>query len=55
MLKEQKVQALLETEDSWSTMWLKFDQQIYPFDKNFKAVSNYVINNSIINNKKGAK
>ena len=52
-LKDQRVQSLLETEDSWSTMWLKFDQEIYPFDKNFKAVSNYVINNSIIN-KKGA-
>ena len=54
-LKDQRVQALLETEDSWSTMWLKFDQQIYPFDKNFKAVSNYVIKNSILNEKKGAK
>ena len=54
-LKDQRVQSLLETEDSWSTMWLKFDQQIYPFDKNFKAVSNYVIKNSILNEKKGAK
>lgn len=54
-LKDQRVQALLETEDSWSTVWLKFDQEIYPFDKNFKAVSNYVINNSILNEKKGAK
>ena len=54
-LKDQRVQSLLKTEDSWSTMWLKFDQQIYPFDKNFKAVSNYVIKNSILNEKKGAK
>ena len=54
-LKDQRVQSLLETEDSWSTMWLKFDQQSYPFDKNFKAVSNYVIKNSILNEKKGAK
>lgn len=54
-LKDQRVQALLETEDSWSTVWLKFDQEIYPFDNNFKAVSNYVINNSIKNDKKGAK
>lgn len=54
-LKDQRVQALLETEDSWSTIWLKFDQEIYPFDNNFKAVSNYVINNSIKNDKKGAK
>ena len=54
-LKDQRVQSLLETENSWSTMWLKFDQQIYPFDKNFKAVSNYVIKNSILNEKKGAK
>ena len=54
-LNNQRVQSLLETENSWSTMWLKFDQEIYPFDKNFKAVSNYVINNSILNEKKGAK
>ena len=54
-LNNQRVQSLLEIEDSWSTMWLKFDQEIYPFDKNFKAVSNYVINNSILNEKKGAK
>lgn len=54
-LNDQRVQSLLETEDSWSTMWLKFDQEIYPFDKNFKAVSNYVIKNSILNGKKGAK
>ena len=54
-LKDQRVQSLLKTEDSWSTMWLKFDQQSYPFDKNFKAVSNYVIKNSILNEKKGAK
>ena len=54
-LNNQRVQSLLEIEDSWSTMWLKFDQEIYPFDKNFKAVSNYVIKNSILNEKKGAK
>lgn len=54
-INDSKVQKLLKNGNSWSTMWLKFDQQIYPFDNNFKAVSNYVINNSIINNKKGAK
>ena len=54
-INDSKVQKLLKDGNSWSTMWLKFDQQVYPFDKNFKAVSNYVIKNSILNEKKGAK
>ena len=28
-------------------MWLKFGQQTYPYDENFRAVSNYAINNQI--------
>ncbi len=28
-------------------MWLKFGQRTYPYDDNFKAVSNYVIKNKI--------
>ncbi len=42
-----KVQELLKTGSSWSTMWLKFGQQVYPYDENFMAVSNYAINNEI--------
>lgn len=46
-LKNQRVQELLKNGVSWSTMWLKFGQQVYPYDNNFRAVSNYAINNNI--------
>ncbi len=42
-----KVKELLNESNSWSTMWLKFGQQTYPYDENFMAVSNYAINNEI--------
>lgn len=41
------VQELLKEGNSFSGMWLKFGQQMYPYDENFKAVSNYAINNKI--------
>ena len=46
------VQELLNAGVSWSTMWLKFGQKVYPYDENFKAVSNYAINNEIGEKKK---
>ncbi len=46
-LKNSRVQELLKTGASWSTMWLQFDQQVYPYDDNFRAVSDYAINNEI--------
>ncbi len=48
---DDRVQNLLKTGASWSEMWLKFGQQIYPYDENFKSVSNYAINNKIGKNK----
>lgn len=45
--ENERVKKLLETGESWSTMWLKFGQQIYPYDDNFKAVSAYALNNNI--------
>lgn len=47
-----RVKKLLETGESWSAMWLKFGQQTYPYDENFKAVSTYAINNDIKISKK---
>ena len=32
---------------SWSEMWLKFGQERYNYDKNFKAVSDYAYNNKL--------
>lgn len=46
-MKNAKVQELLKTEISWSTMWLQYGQQVYPYDDNFRAVSNYAMNNKI--------
>lgn len=46
-LKNSVVQDLLKKGASWSTMWLKFGQRTYPYDDNFRAVSNYAINNKI--------
>lgn len=41
------VQNLLSENNSWSSMWLKFGQQKYPYDENFKSISNYALNNVI--------
>lgn len=41
------VKELLESKNDWSTMWLKFGQQVYPYDDNFKAISSYAMNNDI--------
>lgn len=44
---DARVQELLKDDASWSKMWLKFGQQNYPYDDNFRSVSNYVLNNKI--------
>lgn len=44
---DETVKKILESGDSWSTMWLKFGQKKYPYDENFMKVSNYAINNKI--------
>ena len=49
--ENSKVKELLQKGESWSSMWLKFGQNRYPYDKNFLAVSNYALDNNI-NNKK---
>ena len=51
-MKNARVQELLKKGASWSTMWLQFGQQVYPYDDNFRAVSNYAINNEIGSKKK---
>ena len=46
-MNNDAVKALIDDGASWSTMWLKFGQQTYPYDDNFRAVSNFAINNKI--------
>lgn len=47
VLNNLLVKELLESEKDWSTMWLKFNQKVYPFDDNFRAISSYTMNNDI--------
>ncbi len=54
-MNNEIVQKLLKAGASWSTMWLQFGQQVYPYDENFRAVSNYAINNEIGEKKRKLK
>jgi len=48
-----RVQRLLNEGNSWGEMWMKFGQEVYNYDDNFTAVSNYALKNKIkIKNKK---
>ena len=51
LLENELVKKLLSEEKSWSRMWLRFGQTVYPYDDNFKDVSKYALNNNI--SKKG--
>ena len=42
-----RVQRLLKKYKSWSKMWLKFGQEVYPYDENFKKVSDYAFKHKI--------
>lgn len=46
-MKNATVQKLLKDGSSWSSMWLQYGQYVYPYDENFKAVSDYALNNTI--------
>ncbi len=43
----EKVQRLLKGSKSWSDMWLSFGQEVYNYDENFTAVSNFAKRNNI--------
>ena len=45
--KNEVVEKLLNEGNTWGEMWLKFGQQIYPYDNNFRAVSEFAVNNKI--------
>lgn len=46
-LNNDIVKDLLDDGKTWSEMWLMYDQSIYNYDENFKAISNYAIKNKI--------
>ena len=41
------VKKILETGQSWSSMWLEFGRRKYPYDEHFLSVSHYVNDNLI--------
>lgn len=45
--KSELVQKLFNEGNSFGEMWLKFGQVIYPYDDNFKAVSDYALTHKI--------
>lgn len=46
--ENREIQQLLKTENSWSNMWLKYSQKHNSYDENFMSVSNYILNNNIM-------
>ena len=47
VMNNSLVIRILDNFESWSTMRLKYVQEMNPYDDNFKAVSNYAIKNKI--------
>ena len=50
-IDNERVKKLLKSGESFSSMWIKYGQETYPYDENFRSVSNYVINNRILKDK----
>ena len=50
-IDNERVKKLLKSGESFSSMWIKYGQETYPYDENFRSVSNYVINNKILKDK----
>lgn len=45
--KDEYVKQKLKEEKSWSSMWLKYGQEHYDYDDNFKSVSDYALKHKI--------
>ena len=46
--QNEDVKKLLNSGLSWSEMWLKFGQIKYPYDENFRAVSDYAMTHKVL-------
>ena len=46
-LENERVQELLRTGESWSSLWIRYDLEIIPYDENFREVAKYAKNNII--------
>jgi len=47
VINNERVKRLLSNGESFSEMFLKFGQEVYPYDENFRSVSNYALKNNI--------
>ena len=47
--ENEKVQQLLKENKTWSDMWLQYDSENIPYDKNFQAMINYAQQHKINN------
>ena len=45
--ENERVQELLNSGNSWSHMWIKYDIDRIPYDENFLSVLNYALENGI--------
>ena len=46
-LNDPKVSLLLASDKSWSEMWLEYSRESYPYDHNFREVSDYAMKNRL--------
>ena len=49
-LNDPKVSLLLASDKSWSEMWLEYSRESYPYDHNFREVSDYAMKNRLQSN-----
>ena len=47
ILDDPKVSSLLASDKSWSELWLEYSRQSYPYDQNFREVSDYAMTHKI--------
>ena len=47
ILDDPKVSSLLSSDKSWSELWLEYSRQSYPYDQNFREVSDYAMTHKI--------
>ena len=47
VLENERVKRLLEEGKSWSEMWMSYGREHYPYDRNFRKVSEYAEKNNL--------
>lgn len=47
VINDPSVKKYLDNGETWDSMWLHFSQEKYPYDENFKSVSDYALNHKL--------